>query len=1370
MSAVCFFFVAQVAVFGCCFYVVCVFHQIPAPARANFRYNVTFPNQMHLVFFDDALSHLSRISRILRQPRGNALLVGVGGSGRQSLTRLAAFVGDFPLHTIEITRVYGVNEWHDDLKRFLMAAGCKNQDTVFFFSETMIVKESFLEDINNILNSGDVPNLYAPDEMETIVNEVRGAVKAAGKPETRDGIFQHYVQTVRERLHIVLAFSPIGAAFRNRCRMFPSLVNCCTIDWFNAWPEDALYSVAQSFLSKGADALGIRDVVDPLCRMCVKLHTGVERMSEKFLASHRRHNYTTPTSYLELIRLFTGMLTKQRDAVTSKASRYKGGLQKLQDTNKVVADLQEQLKKLQPVLTKAAADTAALLVQLEVDQKDADAAAEVAAKDEAETAKVAREVAAIQADCQKDLDEALPAYYSALKALDSLDKKQIQEVKSFAKPPRLVEVVMSAVCLLLGRKETWDDAKKVLSDLGFMQTLKDYDKDNIDPKKIRKLGKYMKDPDFHPDKIKTVSSAATSLCMWVRAMHVYDRVARNIEPKRKKLAEAEAQLASAKNVLQEKQKALRAVQRKVAELKASYQSSLAKKDDLERQQKQTEARLERAHKLTGGLGDEAVRWEAAAEKLDNDLVNLVGNMLLATGCIAYVGPFNAEYRRALAQEWVAEAQHLSIPVDAQFSLSRILADPVVVREWNIMGLPADDFSTENGLLATMGRRWPLMIDPQGQANRWVKALHKDEGLKVIKLSDGDFLRTLENAIRFGQPVLLENVEEELDPGLEPVLLKQTFKKGGQVLLHLGDSDIPYSEEFKLYITTKLPNPHYMPEVCIRATLVNFTVTLKGLEDQLLVDVVRYERPDLEQRKDKLIVSIASDKRQLQEIEDKILQMLAESSGDILDDEELIDSLAASKTTSAAIGTRMREAEVTTKEIDDTRELYRPVATRGSILYFVIADMAMVDTMYQYSLPAFTRLYNLRMERSGKSDDLDERIRILVDDLTSAFYVNVCRGLFEVHKLLYAFLIAANVMRHAGQVSGGEWQAFLLGSTVKDDAKRKQPAATAGWLDNKAWCALLSLAADAPEWAGDLADAVESDPAAWKPVATAKEPQSAPLPGGWDARLNPFQRLLVTRALRDEKTVFAVREFVRAQLGDPFTEPPPFDLEGAFSDSSAATPLIFVLSPGADPVDYLLKLAKEKGKSGPGLRMISLGQGQGPIAETMMEAARRSGDWVCLQNCHLAVSWLPRLEQILEQTAGTDEHRDYRLWLTSMPSAAFPVSVLQSGVKLTQEPPRGLKANLTRTFADVPEEEFEGCAKPREFKKLLFALAFYHALILERRKFGALGWNIPYEWMNSDLKTGIMQLKMYLEEQPGVPYVTLNSVVGDITYGGRATDK
>jgi dynein heavy chain len=142
---------------------------------------------------------------------------------------MASFMSDYKCRQIEITRGYGINEWRENIKEILMNAGAKNLPTVFLFSDTQIVVETFLEDINNILNSGEVPNLYESDELEKIVGMVRPLAKAAGKLETREAILQHYIYLVRENLHIVLCMSPIGAGFRTRCRMLPSLVNCCTI-------------------------------------------------------------------------------------------------------------------------------------------------------------------------------------------------------------------------------------------------------------------------------------------------------------------------------------------------------------------------------------------------------------------------------------------------------------------------------------------------------------------------------------------------------------------------------------------------------------------------------------------------------------------------------------------------------------------------------------------------------------------------------------------------------------------------------------------------------------------------------------------------------------------------------------------------------------------------------------------------------------------------------------------------------------------------------------------------------------------------------------------------------------------------------------
>ncbi|GMH64114.1 hypothetical protein TrST_g1151 [Triparma strigata] len=1329
------------------------------------EYNITFPSQMHLVFFQDAINHVSRICRILRQPRGNALLVGVGGSGRQSLSRLAAFMADFKCKSIEITRGYGSNEFHEDLKLILMSAGAENQQTVFLFSDTQIVKESFLEDINNILNSGEVPNLYASDEMEKIIGMVRPLAKAAGKLETRDVILQHYIQLVRENLHIVLCMSPIGAAFRTRCRMFPSLVNCCTIDWFSAWPEDALNSVAMRFIGEGAKELGVEDFVTPLCEMAVKIHRSVEVGTVKFYNELKRHNYTTPTSYLELIKLYTETLRVKREEVSENEKRYRVGLEKLAETEVMVAELQETLKDMQPKIDAAKVETAELLVKVTKDQADADAQQSIVEKEVADANVVASEVQGQKDSVEADLAEALPALASAVKALDSLDKKSI------------------AVCILMDQKPTWDDSKKMMNDSLFLQKLVDYDKDNIAPKIIKKLKKFMDNPEFTPDAVGRVSSAAKCFCMWVRAMYLYDTVAKTVEPKKIALAAAEKKLDGVMSELNEKRAVLRGVLEKVAELKALLQSTEAKKQALEDQAAKTITQLTRAEQLLGGLSGEKGRWIESADRLSKDRVNLVGNIILCAGMLAYLGPFTSEYRKEMGEEWVAACKAKNIPVDESFSLETIMGSPVTIRDWQIFGLPADQFSTENGMLTTMGRRWPLMIDPQGQANRWIRKMCANDNLLVIKLTEKDFLRTLENAIRYGNPILLENVQEELDPSLEPVLMKQIFKRGGQMMIHLGDSDIPYDFNFKFYITTKLANPHYMPEVCIKTTIINFTVTMSGLEDQLLVDVINNERPELEERNAQLVVSIAGDQKTLKEIEDKILYMLANASGNILDDEDLINALDDSKKTSSAIKIRLADAEVTRTEIAETREGYRSVATRGSVIYFVIAKLALVDPMYQYSLQFYKALFCQRLEKSQKSDSLDERLAIMIDDVTTNMYLNICRGLFEQDKMLYSFSIASSIKMHAGELSGVEWKTFMVGPGVADAATMDgnsldKVGEDKSWLKaGSIWNDLIMMENIMPHLFGGLPADVLADSNPWKEAFFGDvPPHEAKLPGEWESKLTNFQKLLVLVAFRPEKLVFGVRVYVVRELGQLFAESPAFDLEAAFSDSTNMTPLIFILSPGADINDYLLELAKNKGKDTLASRgIISLGQGQGIIAEKLMASARQSGEWVCLQNCHLAVSWLPRLEMLLEAAENNpnDTHAEFRIWLTSMPSPKFPVPVLQNGIKITNEPPKGLKANLMRTFTDMKTNEWEGGSRPKQLQKLIFAVALFNANILERKKFGAVGWNIPYGFMNSDLKAAIEQVRMYVEEAPGddrMPWTTLNFIVAQIVYGGRVTDK
>lgn len=231
---------------------------------------------------------------------------------------------------------------------------------------------------------------------------------------------------------------------------------------------------------------------------------------------------------------------------------------------------------------------------------------------------------------------------------------------------------------------------------------------------------------------------------------------------------------------------------------------------------------------------------------------------------------------------------------------------------------------------------------------------------------------------------------------------------------------------------------------------------------------------------------------------------------------------------------------------------------------------------------------------------------------------------------------------------------------------------------------------------------------FKKIFDSIEPQNEPIPGDWNSKLNTFQKLILLKSLRSDKITLGVANFVVEHLGQPFVEPPVFNLAKSYKDSNITTPLIFVLSKGSDPVASFERFAEDSNMTKK-CENISLGRGQGPKAEQMIYDNLTRGGWVLLMNCHLSVSWMPKLEAIVEQIDDT-KHRDFRLWLTSKPNPYFPVSILQNSVKMTLEPPSGLKANVLQTYDALTPEEFEECTKPDVYKKILFGFCFFHAIV------------------------------------------------------------
>uniref|UniRef100_A0A669P0P7 Dynein axonemal heavy chain 12 n=1 Tax=Phasianus colchicus TaxID=9054 RepID=A0A669P0P7_PHACC len=405
--------------------------------------------------------------------------------------------------------------------------------------------------------------------------------------------------------------------------------------------------------------------------------------------------------------------------------------------------------------------------------------------------------------------------------------------------------------------------------------------------------------------------------------------------------------------------------------------------------------------------------------------------------------------------------------------------------------------------------------------------------------------------------------------------------------------------------------------------------------------------------------------------------------------------------------------------------------------------------------------------SNKSKILEKRLRYLTDHFTYNLYCNVCRSLFEKDKLLFSFLLCCNLLMAKNEIEHQEFM-FLLTAGVGLKNKYKNPDPS--WLPDKSWDELCR-ASEIPALK-ELSNITENI-GEWQKIYDSKEPQSFPLPEPLNNALNELQKMIILRCLRPDKIGPAITTFVTEKLGKKFVEPPPFDLTKSYSDSNSTIPLIFVLSPGADPMSSLLKFANDKEMIGSKFQSISLGQGQGPIATKMIQEGMEEGAWVCLQNCHLAVSWMPMLEKICEEFSSEKCHPFFRLWLTSYPSPKFPVTILQNGVKMTNEPPTGLRLNLLQSFLSDPISDptfFSGCPeKELVWEKLLFGVCFFHALVQERRKFGPLGWNIPYGFNESDLRISIRQLQLFINEYQHVPFEAISYLTGECNYGGRVTD-
>jgi hypothetical protein len=738
---------------------------------------------------------------------------------------------------------------------------------------------------------------------------------------------------------------------------------------------------------------------------------------------------------------------------------------------------------------------------------------------------------------------------------------------------------------------------------------------------------------------------------------------------------------------------------------------------------------------------------------------ILGDSLLIAGVLTYLGAFSPSYRNELLENWKLFLMKESIKSNSAFTIAQSLGNEGIIRDWIVKGLPNDMHSVENALIITQNEQChPLLIDPQLSGTKWLRAIDVDR-LVILRFDQSDFLQRLKSCISFGIPVLIENVGMKLDPLIDPILSHEFVNVDGQKRVAIGGEYINYSEQFRLYISTKYPNPHYSPEVCSQVTLINFTTTQDGLTDLLLNNLIEVERGDLDKKRIALMEANAENTRKIKEIEKEILQIVSNAGADILEDDAAIDTLTRAQKTSADITQQMAASQKTERQIGEFKGKFEVVAKRAALLYFCVADFSVIDPMYQFSLKWFVSLFRNAIAKSQHPGEHEAVVQAFHNSIARTFYESVSFSLFSRHKLLFSTLMVFRIMLSEQKIAVGEL-AFLLSPSTSHDPNRPPV------VPEEVWPLVAGLPKISPSFAG-LINHIRENEHEWDVYLNSSTPETERIP--FDRTLTSFQRFLLLRVFHLQRVREGIHMFIEQNLGAEFVKPPTLNLMSVFKDSDSLSPLIFIIMPGIDPQDEIIGVAATM-ETDKYLKSYSLGRGRGKGAEELILDASEKGFWVLLQNCHLSLSWMPRLEYIINNLDPTQTHARFRLCLVTMSSKDFPIGILYQGTKLIYEIPKGMRENLIRIYGTINDAEYDASTNDIK-KKLTFHLAFFHAVVLERLQFGSIGWNIPYEFNPSDFSISKRHLRIFLSEAPRneVPFEALSYVIGELNYGGRVTD-
>ena len=1352
-----------------------------------------------LVIFDSVLEHILRIDRVLKQPIGHLLLVGQSGVGETTLSRFVAWMNELTVFQIKAGRNYGVGDFDADLRSIMKRAGCKGEKICFIFDESNVLGPAFLERMNALLASGEVPGLFEGDEYISLLNTAREhMLKDVKGVETEEEIYKHFIKGVQRNLHVVFTMNPLSPDFSNRAASSPALYNRCVINWFGDWSREGLFQVAKKLTEtcqcrkenfKKQD-MSQDEMYTLIVDAITSYHMVIKELNDKLAKNAKKFNYITPRDFLDFIKHFTNLLTEKNDELNEQQAHINKGLQKIIQTEKTVNELKQSLAVKEVELKKKEQETQIKFKQIQEDQQKATKNKEEAEKKQVEIEEMKKNIDERAAKVNYELSTVVPKMEAAKQAIGNMSPKSVAALKALKKETENTKTALKLTAIIylkLAKKKVvekcdWAETKSAIMKEDFIATIKNAKAEDLGEKVTNIIKKEIKDPNnkWDIDRIKGAFKEVGLLAEWIQSTVECAEINNQMEPMKKEIAELNKKKDAVVKEFEQILKAKEEIEKSIEQLKVNYEESVVESNNIKQSMEEVKSKVERSEKLLINLSGEKDRWGKQMDEFKGHINNLLGDTFLSSSFLAYIGFYDAFYRKFLkdkSRQIVKQNEILSSNDLDEVEWLTKANDKV---NWQNCKLPNDNICLENATILQRFNRYPLIIDPAGQATEFIKTFYASKKLNTTSFTDTNFLKVLESALRFGYPILVQDVEK-IDPIMNSLLNKEIHKQSGRNLIRIGDQEIDFSLTFNMFMVTRDSSCNFTPDLCSRVTFLNFTITPSSLQNQILDIILKNERPEVNKAKEDLIKAQRDFKLQLRQLEEDLLTAL-NSEGNLLENNEVMTRLEDIKKKSNDISIEVAKSEDVMKELESTMNEYAPLANKSSRIYFALDTLEAIHYLYRYSLSFFMEVLNFvitsKFVNEIPKNQYNDRQKRIISLLFKEIYHRVGYSLLNKDQAILAMRLAQISL---GDKFKNEINLLLkISSNIMNDASDISSDILNGklTLNQKKQLSELNKSEPFTNIVGEITSNAEAwntfynDPAAENsiPMDFLKSYRDQ-ITNEKDLKIfEGVCKSILLLVFRPDRMMNCINQLLKDIFDDEFVTIPELDLLKVIKDeTSCKTPILFCSAPGFDASTKIEALARQLNKK---FLSIAIGSSEGfELVEKNWANKIKSGEWLVLKNVHLAPNWLNELEKKLY---ANEPNTNFRLFLTMEFNPKIPANVLRIARKFVFELPSGIKHSLIRSYANVLQPE-KSEKPPHERCRLHFLLAWFHAVIGERLRYVPIGWSKFYEFNESDQKCALEAIDEWINihakdrsniSPNDIPWDAIRTIIHQSMYGGK----